>query len=103
MNIAPERIPLRFDSHGVIRVALTRIPLETVVKEHRSGSTPEQIQQDFDCLDLADVYLVIGFYLRHKAEVDAYMASKDAQGEKVKELMEGMPEDLVKGLRPTNL
>ena len=33
---------------------------------------PDQIAEDF-LLPLGDVYLVVGYYLRHKEEVDAYM------------------------------
>ena len=37
------------------------------------GATAEEIVQQYPSLQLADVYHVIGYYLRHPAAVEAYL------------------------------
>ena len=69
--------PLREDEDGVVRIAKTRIPLERVLRGFLSGSTPEQIVQDYDVLAIEDVYAVINYYLHHRADVDAYLAEAE--------------------------
>ena len=65
--------PLRFDAHGVCRVADTRVTLLTLIEAFLEGATPEEIYQEYSSLDLADVYSVIAFYLGRRAEIDAYL------------------------------
>jgi uncharacterized protein (DUF433 family) len=69
----PERVPLSVGSDGVIRVAGTRVTLDTVAEAFREGSTPEEIIQQYPGLELADVYSVLGYMLRHRDEVAAYL------------------------------
>jgi uncharacterized protein (DUF433 family) len=76
--------PLRADEHGVMRVGQTRVRLDTVITAWRQGESPEQIVENFDALDLADVYAVISYYLHHRAEVDAYLAQNQQEGERLR-------------------
>lgn len=71
--------PLVESEDGVVRVAGTRIPLERVVRAFLAGMTPEQIVHDFDVLAVEDVYAVVNYYLHHRAEVDAYLATAESQ------------------------
>lgn len=73
---ANEPIPLSKDADGVIRVAGTRVTLESVVDHFDTGASPEEIAQDFPVLQLDDVYAVITYYLRHRNEVAAYRAQR---------------------------
>jgi hypothetical protein len=41
------------------------------------GSPPEDIVDQFPTLDLADVYDVIAYYLRHRQDLDAYLADRE--------------------------
>jgi len=50
-----------------------RISLDSIVYLFRDGVSPEDIQQNFHGLTLADVYGAISFYLDHREEVDAYL------------------------------
>jgi len=86
--VAAERIPLRTDADGVIRVGGTRVTLETVVDVFNTGATPEEIAQDFSALRLDDVYAVITYYLRHRAEVDEYVQRRHAAADEVRRQME---------------
>ena len=59
-----ETVPLGTGADGVIRVAGTRVTLETVVEAFRDGATAEEIVQQYPSLFLADVYQILGYYLR---------------------------------------
>ena len=73
LNLSPEPLPVEWDTCGVARVSGTRVSLQVVLGAYRYRSrTPEQIAKDF-LLPLADVYLVIGYYLRHKDRFDVYV------------------------------
>jgi uncharacterized protein (DUF433 family) len=68
--------PLVADQDGVIRVAGTRVQLETVVVAFDAGATAEEIAQQYTSLDLADVYAVISYTLGNEAEVRDYVARR---------------------------
>ena len=73
LNLSPEPLPIKWDTCGVARVSDTKVSLQVVLGAYIYRSRkPEQIAEDF-LLPLGDVYLVIGYYLRHKEGVDAYM------------------------------
>jgi uncharacterized protein (DUF433 family) len=81
---APERLPLAEDLDGVIRVGGTRVTLDSVVGAFNAGASAEDIVSMYPSLDLADVYAVIAYYLRHRADVDAYRRRREAEGAKVR-------------------
>ena len=68
--------PLVADEAGVIRVAGTRVQLETVVVAFDAGATAEEIAQQYTSLDLADVYAVISYLLGNEAAVRRYVAKR---------------------------
>jgi uncharacterized protein (DUF433 family) len=76
--------PLLADADGVIFIAGSRIPLETVVHYYKAGATPEEIAEDFPSLRLVDVYSVITHYLSHVDEVEQYMAQSDGEAAHVR-------------------
>ncbi|MDH4080899.1 MAG: DUF433 domain-containing protein [Nitrospira sp.] len=61
---------------GVIRVAGTRVSLDSVVLSFQDGATPEEICLDFPSLDLAKVYSVLAYYLTHREIVDLYLLTR---------------------------
>jgi len=76
-----ENIPLRTDAAGVVRVGNTRVTLDTVVSAFRDGATAEEIVQRYPSLNLADIYHVIGYYLRRTSEIDAYLQKRTSDAE----------------------
>lgn len=80
LTIAPERLPLAEDEHGVMRVGGTRVTLDTVVGAFNDGASAEDIISMYPSLDLADVYAVIAYYLRRRADVDAYLRRREEEG-----------------------
>ena len=68
-----DNIPLRADADDVIRIGQTRVTLQAVVADFHRGASPEEIVHHYPALKLADTYLVIGYYLRHQAEIERYL------------------------------
>jgi uncharacterized protein (DUF433 family) len=64
-----ERVPIHTDADGVVRIAGTRVTLDTLVEAFDAGATAEEIAQRYASVALVDVYSVITYYLRHKAEL----------------------------------
>ena len=73
LMIAHEPAPLEATPDGVVRVGGTRVTLDTVVVAFLEGATAEEIAQQYPALALADIYAAIGYYLRHRPEVEAYL------------------------------
>lgn len=83
-----ETIPLETDADGVIRVSNTRVTLDTIVQAFNDGATAEEIAQQYPSTLLADIYSVIGYYLRHTAEVEAYLQQRQEQADQVRQMNE---------------
>lgn len=89
LNVATvEPIPLATDANGVIRVAGTRVTLDTVIDTFMTGASPEEIAEDFPVLRLDDVYAVLTYYLRHRVEVDTYLRERRARAEGIRREIE---------------
>ena len=87
-NIENEPLPLRVDEHGVIRVSGTRVTLDTIVETFKQGATPEDIAQGFPTVPRADIYTVIGYYLRHWHAIEAYLLEQDIEAEEIRQRIE---------------
>ncbi len=83
--IAAESIPLETDADGVVRVGGTRVTLDTVVAAFEQGATAEEIVYQYPSLDLVDVYLVIGYYLQRRTDVDAYLRWRQRRADEVRQ------------------
>jgi len=83
-TFATEAVPLEAGADGVIRVGNTRVTLDTVVAAFSQGATAEEIAQRYPSLELADVYQVIGYYLRRPSEVEAYLEERRAHADAVR-------------------
>lgn len=84
LSFATEVIPLQAGADGVVRVGKTRVTLDTVLAAFSDGATAEEIVQQYPSLNLADVYQVIGYYLRRPSEVEEYLQQRKAQAEAVR-------------------
>lgn len=43
----------------------------------KTGDSPEEIHEQYPTVELADIYAVLTYYLRHTREVDAYLDARD--------------------------
>jgi uncharacterized protein (DUF433 family) len=91
-----DEIPSARDAQGVYRVGGTRVSLDLVVRAFNRGATTEEIVQEYDSLQLPDVYRVIGYYLKHADELSEYFGNREREE---KALLSSQPEWSPKGLR----
>jgi uncharacterized protein (DUF433 family) len=87
-----QTLPLRLTEDGTIRIADSRVSLDTVVHHYKLGATAEQIAQKFPALDLADVYAAITYYLNHQETIEEYLRQQDARGDEVQKKIESDPQ-----------
>jgi uncharacterized protein (DUF433 family) len=86
-------VPLVFaDDGSAIRIAGTRLTLDAVVRAFQRGATAEEIVQDYPSISLPDVYAVIAYYLRHRSEVEDYLAKREVAHVDLRRQIEGRPE-----------
>ncbi|MBK9124020.1 MAG: DUF433 domain-containing protein [Chloroflexi bacterium] len=87
MTDAPitEAIPIYTDDDGRMRVSGTRVLLDLIVHAYHQGETPEHIVQMYTTLSLDQVYLAIGYYLRHREAVDEYIKRMETEAEQLRQ------------------
>jgi uncharacterized protein (DUF433 family) len=93
-TLQAEAPPLRQDVAGALRVGDSRVLLELVIRAFQDGATPETIVQRYSTLALADVYSVITYYLRHRSEIEGYLAHREQKAEEVRSRIESRQGDL---------
>ena len=73
-------VPLATDAAGTLRVEGTRVPLDNLIHEYLGGASAEEITAAYPTVGLDRVYTLIGYYLRHRAELDEYLQrNRDAE------------------------
>jgi uncharacterized protein (DUF433 family) len=80
--------PLRFDEYGVIRVGGSQVLLDVVIREFLNGAEPEAIARGYPTLDLADVYGVIAYYLKHRKDIDDYLNARRQEARELRHEIE---------------
>ena len=88
-----EPMPLCENEHGDIRVGNTRVLLESVVHAYQRGESAEVIAANYPVLELADVYFAIGYYLRHRSEVEEYLRRQELRAEEIRHKLGPMAVD----------
>jgi uncharacterized protein (DUF433 family) len=88
MVIQTDPVPLRVDDQGAIRIGNSRVTLDVVIAEHKKGASPETIAEEFDTLELADIYAALAYYLRHEEEVGAYLQRRHEEAEAIRKKVE---------------
>ncbi len=88
VTVSTSEIKLTETEAGVLRVGDSRVSLDTVILAFGQGSTPEQIVEDYDSLELAEVYAVISYYLQNREEVESYLAKRKVERERLRREIE---------------
>jgi len=88
LTIQSLRAPLRVDEHGTVRVGDSQVLLDIVIREFNNGAEPEAIAHGHPTFDLADVYGVIAYYLRHRTEIDDNLRARRQEAEKLRQEIE---------------
>lgn len=94
LELAAEPVPLYWaEDHRVIRIEGTRVPIDCIVylfvEEKR---TAEQIAEEYPTVGLEKTCAVISYYLRHRADVDAYVAERRRWGDELRAIAESSPD-----------
>ena len=58
--------------------------MDTVITAYQQGESPETIADQYPSVSLPDVFAVIGFYLRHRQEVETYLADQRQRADTVR-------------------
>jgi uncharacterized protein (DUF433 family) len=88
MSQTTTTVPLSKDEAGVMRIAGTRVSLDSVIYAFDEGATPEEIVQQYPTLNLADIYSVLSYYLQNRAEVENYLEQRNARRHELKKEIE---------------
>lgn len=80
--------PLYADGHGGLRLTGTRFLLDVFWPIYLSGMTPERIAEEYHTLDLPTIHAAIGYCLRRRPEVDAYLARREVEAAEVRRMVE---------------
>jgi uncharacterized protein (DUF433 family) len=81
-------VPLSDDGRGGVRVGESLFPLDVLIREYEQGTDPEGIVHAYPALQLADVYAVIAYHLRHKEEVQDYLEQREGQAKALRREIE---------------
>lgn len=88
--IEPEPVPLVRDQAGRLMVPGTRISLDVLVADFKSGKTPEAIHDNYETVSLADVYAIFSYYLRHRVDVEEYLTEQEREGAEIQARIEAI-------------
>jgi uncharacterized protein (DUF433 family) len=92
LPLRAEAPPLRVGVGGVIRIGTSRISFDLLVEQYENGMTPEDLVRAYDTLELTDVYAAIGYYLKHREEVQADLKRRtDEAGQLRARIEQGRP------------
>jgi uncharacterized protein (DUF433 family) len=97
--MAAPKAYVRVDEHGVMRVADSRVMLDSVVASFEQGYSPETIRQQYPSLSLEDVYGAITYYLANRKEVDDYLQRQAALWQQLRKESEEKPSPVIERLR----
>ena len=72
MVAAPVTNYISLDERGIAYIAGSRLKVRHIVEVKNDGDlTPEQIQEEYDFLSMAQIYSALSYYADHKEELDA--------------------------------
>ena len=57
----------------------TRVPLDTLVAAFERGDSPETIHESYSTVSLGDIYAVLTYCVRHREDVNTYLAARTRQ------------------------
>ena len=83
--------PLSISEGGTIRIASTRVSLDSVVHHYQQGATAEEIALRFPALRLADIHSCLAYYLNHQEKVHEYMVRQQQRADELQQRISSDP------------
>jgi uncharacterized protein (DUF433 family) len=90
-GVAKEYIEAR---EGNYYVAGTRVSLDSIVDAFGRGESAETVCQNFEVLQLEEVYGAIAYYLANQRDIDAYIVGQKEKWMEGRRNAESLPVDL---------
>jgi uncharacterized protein (DUF433 family) len=88
-----------FLAEDAIRIAGTRVGIETVVYDYQEGASPEEIALRYPTLTLEQIHATITYYLAQPDRVGAYVQRVRQQQEAAYQQAQQHPSALIRSLR----
>ena len=86
-----QEVPLLASEDGTIRVAGTRVSLDSVLHHYEQGATAEEIALRFPALRLADIHSCLAYYLNHRDQIGEYLKRQRRQADDLQGLISTDP------------
>jgi uncharacterized protein (DUF433 family) len=80
--------PLVRGEDGTIRVAGTRITLDSIVHAYQHGDSAEQILDSFPSLTLKDIYGAIAYYLQFPEQIEKYLLEQSVGAARIRTMID---------------
>ena len=88
-----------FIAADAIRIAGTRVGIETVLRDYREGAGPEEIVLRYPTLSLEQVHATLTYYLANREKAEAYLDLLRQRQEEAWQEQQRHPSDFVRSLR----
>ena len=88
-----------FIGEDAIRIAGTRVGIETVLCDYREGASPEEIVLRYPTLSLEQVHATITYYLANQEKLESYLALVRRRQEEAWQEQQRHPSEFVRALR----
>ena len=88
-----------FIDEDAIRIAGTRVNIETVLRDYREGASPEEIVLRYPTLSLEQVHATITYYLANRERLEGYLALVRERQEEAWQEQQRRPSEFVRALR----
>ena len=84
LDFSAMAVPLYWAEGGqVVRVRGSRVALDNIITRYRQGYTPQMIAESYPSVELADILLLISYYLRNKDSVHAYFCEREERAHEI--------------------
>lgn len=88
-----------FVNENAIRIAGTRVNIETILRDYQQGAGPEEIVLRYPTLSLEQVHATITYYLANQENVHDYLRRVEISHEKAWKNQERHPSEFIQSLR----
>ncbi|MFQ5668394.1 MAG: DUF433 domain-containing protein [Candidatus Binatia bacterium] len=88
-----------FRGNDSIRIAGTRVGIETVLRDYQEGASPEEIVLRYPTISLEQVHATLTYYLANRREVDTYLRKVRRRQEDAWQEQYRSPSEFVRSLR----
>lgn len=86
-----QEVPLSVSEDGTLRIASTRVSLDSGLHHYQQGATAEEIALRFPALRLADIHSCLAYYLNHQEALGEYMSRQQQHADALQQRVSNDP------------